>query len=35
MTEDGRLLRDEYKLDGTHIHPQYLPLVEEALNALP
>eukprot|EP00667_Euglena_gracilis_P002733 EG_transcript_2737 len=35
LTPDGQHLRPEYELDGTHIHPRYLPLVEAALNALP
>lgn len=26
-----RQLKPEYVLDGTHIHPSYLPLVENAL----
>ena len=26
-------LRNEYELDGTHLSPKYLPLLEGALNA--
>eukprot|EP00669_Euglena_mutabilis_P000749 TRINITY_DN10980_c0_g1_i1.p1 TRINITY_DN10980_c0_g1~~TRINITY_DN10980_c0_g1_i1.p1 ORF type:complete len:258 (-),score=89.14 TRINITY_DN10980_c0_g1_i1:29-802(-) len=33
LTEDRRSLRPEYALDGTHLHPRYLPLLEAALGA--
>jgi hypothetical protein len=28
-------MRPEYVLDGIHLHPDYLPLLEAALNQLP
>jgi hypothetical protein len=30
LTADGKL-KKEYELDGTHIHPNYLPLLEREL----
>jgi len=33
LTEDGTTLRDEYNLDGTHVHPAYLGVLERAMNA--
>jgi len=32
LTSDGSTLKEEYNLDGTHIHPCYLGVVQEALN---
>jgi tetratricopeptide (TPR) repeat protein len=32
LTQDQRFLREELKLDGTHIHPRYVTLLEQALN---
>lgn len=26
------LLKDKYKMDGTHLHPAYVELIEQALN---
>ena len=34
LTEDGSKLRTEYALDGTHIHPIYIAVLSEALNAV-
>lgn len=34
LTEDGEHLQKKYELDGTHIHPDYLTLVEETLQNL-
>merc|ERR1712137_285120 len=31
LTEDKEQLREEYSLDGTHLHPAYLALLEKAL----
>ena len=31
--DGGYMLRDEYKLDGTHIHPRYVSLLEAGLRA--
>jgi hypothetical protein len=33
LTPDGQALRPEFELDGTHMSPRYVRLVEEALNA--
>jgi len=36
LTRDGKHLRPEFKLDGTHLHPRYLPLLGASLTkALP
>jgi tetratricopeptide (TPR) repeat protein len=32
LTPDKTKLRKDLELDGTHIHPKYVPLVEKALN---
>jgi hypothetical protein len=32
LTSDKTKLRKDLELDGTHIHPKYVPLVEKALN---
>lgn len=31
LTSNGLFLKEEYKLDGTHIHPRYVTLLERAL----
>jgi len=31
LTEDGKDLKPEFELDGTHLNPLYLPYLEEAL----
>jgi hypothetical protein len=31
LQADGNKVRDELSMDGTHISPSYLPLVEQAL----
>jgi hypothetical protein len=31
VTEDGSKFKPEYELDGTHVHPCYLSLIEDAL----
>ena len=31
LTGDGSALREEYELDGTHVHPSYLSLVQKAI----
>jgi len=33
LTEDGSALREEYNLDGTHVHPAYLTVLEKAFAA--
>ena len=33
LTDDGEKLRPEFELDGTHMNPCYLSLVENAINA--
>ncbi len=35
LTPDGAALRPEYELDGTHMSPRYVRLVEDCLNAGP
>ena len=32
LTADGQSLKDEFKLDGTHMHPSYLKMFMAALN---
>jgi hypothetical protein len=34
ISSDKSKLKPEYELDGTHIHPHYVPLLEKALNDL-
>ena len=29
LTEDGNSLRKEYEMDGTHMNPSYLTLLEK------
>ena len=31
LTEGGYALKDAFKLDGTHVHPSYVTLVESAI----
>lgn len=33
LTDDGNGLRKEYELDGTHMNPSYLTLLEKAINS--
>ena len=33
LTDDGITLKEEYKLDGTHLHPSYVALIEHAISA--
>ena len=32
LTPDGGNLKEEYNLDGTHVHPNYLSVLEAAVN---
>ncbi|KAL0478909.1 hypothetical protein AKO1_007822 [Acrasis kona] len=32
LTTDGKDLKHEYKLDGTHAHPRYVSLIQDAIN---
>jgi len=34
LTDDKEALKKEYELDGTHLNPSYLPLVESALQTV-
>ena len=33
LSADGTRLADGLDLDGTHLHPRYVPMLEHALNA--
>lgn len=35
LTEDGSQLISDYALDGTHMNPSYLKLLEKSINDLP
>ena len=35
LSPDGNSLHADFALDGTHLSPKYVPLIEEAMNKLP
>ena len=35
LTADGSLLHPDYEMDGTHMSPKYVRLLEQSLNSLP
>lgn len=34
LTDNGTTLKEEYKLDGTHLHPSYVTLIEKSLRVI-